>query len=75
MIRIHFKLPDELYSEAKRIAAEQGISVAEVLRRGLEQMRLMHPRRPGRCDWQPPQPIKLGKFLAPEEHWRELGNS
>ena len=35
MIRICIRLPIELYREAKRIAAGQGISLAEVLRRRL----------------------------------------
>jgi len=75
MNRIQIRLVVELYSEAKRVASEQGISLAEVLRRALEQMRLIHPRRPDKRNWRPPQPMSLGKFLTAEEHWRELGNS
>ncbi len=75
MIRTQIQLPDELYREAKRIAAEQEISLAEVLRRGLEHMQRIYP--PGRSStpWQPPVPDELGQFQAPEEHWRELGNT
>ena len=75
MIRTQIQLPDELYREAKRIAAEQEISLAEVLRRGLEHMQRIYP--PGRSDgpWQPPAPDALGEFRAPEERWRELGNT
>ncbi|WP_376690271.1 antitoxin [Wenzhouxiangella sp. EGI_FJ10409] len=75
MVRTQIQLPDELYREAKRIAAEQEISLAEVLRRGLEHMQRIYP--PGRGDgpWQPPAPDALGEFQAPEDSWRELGNA
>lgn len=46
MIRTQIQLPDALYREAKRIAAEQEISLAEVLRRGLEHMQRIYPPRP-----------------------------
>lgn len=74
MIRTQIQLPDELYREAKRIAAEQEISLAEVLRRGLEHMQRIYPPRPNKDSWHPPQPTGLGRFRAAEEHWRELAN-
>ncbi|TVQ48681.1 MAG: antitoxin [Gammaproteobacteria bacterium] len=75
MIRTQIQLPDELYREAKRIAAEQEISLAEVLRRGLEHMQRLYP--PGRSHhpWHPPPADALGAFRAPKERWRELGNA
>ncbi|GAB4117170.1 MAG: antitoxin [Wenzhouxiangellaceae bacterium] len=75
MIRTQIQLPDELYREAKRIAAEQEISLAEVLRRGLEHMQRIYPPRPDQRPWRPPAPISLGAFQAPEDDWRELANS
>ena len=74
MIRTQIQLPDELYREAKRIAAEQEISLAEVLRRGLEHMQRIYP--PGRGDrpWRPPEPATLGEFKAAQNDWRELAN-
>ncbi len=75
MIRTQIQLPDELYREAKRIAAEQEISLAEVLRRGLEHMQRIYPPRSSNRPWQPPAPDALGEFQAPEERWRELGNT
>lgn len=75
MIRTQIQLPDELYREAKRIAEEQEISLAEVLRRGLEHMQRIYPPRPNARRWQPPEPAALGPFQAPEAHWRELANS
>ena len=74
MIRMQIQLPDELYRTAKRIAAEQEISLAEVLRRGLEHMERIYPPRPTRSDWQPPAPKHLGQFQATVEQWRELAN-
>ena len=75
MIRTQIQLPDELYRTAKRIAAEQEISLAEVLRRGLEHMERMYPPRPTSSDWQPPAPKHLGRFQVPGEQWRELANN
>ena len=74
MIRTQIQLPDELYREAKRIAAEQEISLAEVLRRGLEHMQRIYPPRPNDRPWQPPKPTALGPFRASRAHWRELAN-
>jgi hypothetical protein len=36
MARIQIQLPDELYQRAKRVAAERGLSLAALARRGLE---------------------------------------
>ena len=72
MMRTQIQLPDELYRDVKRIAAEQEMSVAELVRRGLEHMRSLYPQRSG--DWQLPEPIDLGEFKAPPEQWRELAN-
>ena len=38
MIRTQVQLPDALYHDAKRIAREQELTLAEVVRRGLEHM-------------------------------------
>lgn len=72
MIRTQIQLPDDLYREAKRIAAEQEISLAEVVRRGLEHMQRIYPPRPG--VWRPPEPAGLGRFRAPADQWRDLAN-
>lgn len=69
------QLPDRLYAEAKRIAAEQEITLAEVVRRGLEHMVRSYPRGRGTPGtWKPPPARPLGRFLAPPERWRELAN-
>jgi hypothetical protein len=75
MIRTQVQLPDELYRDAKRIAEEHQMTLAEVVRRGLEHMVRIYPRRHAAADiWQPPTPSRLGPFRASEDAWRELAN-
>lgn len=74
MTRTQIQLPDELYRQAKRIAAEQEITLAEVVRRGLEHMLRIYPPTSASEDWQLPEPRHLGRFRAPEDEWRELAN-
>jgi len=45
MVKTQVQIPDGLYSEAKRIAAEYEMSFAEVVRRGLERIIPAYPRR------------------------------
>lgn len=49
------------------------MTLAEVVRRGLEHMARIYPpnREP---EWKLPEPRRLGGFLAPQERWRELAN-
>lgn len=75
MVRTQVQLPDELYRAAKRLAAQQEITLAEVVRRGLEHMLRIYPLRPERTVWQLPAPRRLGRFLTPVEEWREQGNA
>lgn len=75
MIRTQIQLPDELHREAKRIASEQEISLAELVRRGLEHMQRIYPAGRSDSQWRPPEPDALGDFQAPEDRWRVLGNS
>ena len=75
MIRTQVQLPNELYRDAKRIAEEHEITLAEVVRRGLEHMVRVYPRRDAVADsWQPPTPRRLGPFGVSEDAWRELAN-
>jgi hypothetical protein len=74
MIRTQIQLPDELYQAAKRIAAEQEITLAEVMRRGLEHMLQLYPPRPQAGQWRPPSARRLGPFRAQKEQWRDLAN-
>jgi len=75
MVRTQIQLPDDLYRDAKRLAEEHEITLAEVVRRGLEHMiRIYPPRDVTASGWRLPEPRHLGRFLAPEEQWRELAN-
>lgn len=75
MIRTQVQLPDQLYRDAKRIAREQEMTLAEVVRRGLEHMVQIYPGRDtASATWQPPTPRRLGPFQVSEDSWRELAN-
>jgi hypothetical protein len=51
MIKTQVQLPDELYHTAKAIAAQREWSLAEVVRRGIEQMALAYPLRTPAKPW------------------------
>lgn len=68
MVMTQVQIPDALFREVKRVAAENEMSFAEVVCRGLEEIILHYP--PGRersAEWQMPRAFDLGKTLAPEE--------
>lgn len=75
MVKTQVQIPDHLYREAKRVAAENEMSFAEVVRRGIEEMVQHYPagRRPTE-DWRPPKPKDLGTTLAPEGEWTALSH-
>jgi hypothetical protein len=61
MIRTQIQLPDELYREVKRVAAEREMSLAELVRRGLETILSHFPAHPeARDTWALPKPRPLG---------------
>lgn len=69
------QIPDELYRDAKRIARDHEMTLAEVIRRGLEHMVQIYPEQgTASGQWQPPAPRRLGAFRASEDAWRELAN-
>ena len=73
MVKTQVQIPDALFREAKRLAAENEMSFAEVVRRGLEEIIKHHP--PGRTraeSWSLPQHFDMGATLAPEEEWTAL---
>jgi len=73
MVKTQVQIPDGLFLEAKRVAAENEMSFAEVVRRGLEEIILHHP--PGReraAEWVMPAAFDLGETLVPEEEWTTL---
>jgi hypothetical protein len=73
MVKTQIQLPDHLFREAKRIAAEYEMSFAEVVRRSLERTMPGYPPRSS-APWHPPEPLDLGPVLAPVEEWRLLAN-
>ena len=60
MVKTQVQIPDHLYQEAKRIAAEYEMSFAEVVRRGLERVVANYPPRQMHGDWEPPEARRLG---------------
>ena len=74
MVRTQIQLPDALYDEAKRVAREREMSLAEVVRRGVEYITRVYPPVTGGKPWSPPTPSDLGPFRAPEEDWRLIVN-
>lgn len=75
MIRTQVQLPDALYEQAKDVARRHEISLAELVRRGLEHMLRLYPldEKPP-TGWALPDPLALGELQAPVEEWRELAN-
>lgn len=73
MIKTQVQIPDALYREAKRVAAEYEMSLAEVVRRSLERTLPAYP--PRRPEWHPPEPMKLGmRVRVEDDEWRLLAN-
>lgn len=76
MVKAQVQIPDHLYREAKRIAAEREMSFAEVVRRGLEAMvstyPALAPTAPDR--WEPPAPRRLGWRGLSASELRDLAN-
>ena len=67
MTKTQVQLPDELYRRAKKLAAAREVSLAELVRNGLEYILSTHtpPEQPA-ADWEPPKPRRLGwRGLAP----------
>jgi hypothetical protein len=77
MTKTQVQLPDELYREAKRVAKEREISLAEVMRRGLEYIVKAYPpldRSKKRAKkWKLPGPLNRGLKADPfaDPEWRE----
>lgn len=75
MVKAQVRIPDRLYKQAKRVARENEMSFADVVRRGLERVVGELPRRPAsRSAWRPPRPRDLGVPLVPESDWTTLAH-
>ncbi|MEN9665654.1 MAG: hypothetical protein RLZZ326_2017 [Planctomycetota bacterium] len=75
MVKTEVQIPDALYREAKRLADENEMTFAEVVRRGLEEIvRHYPPGRMNRREWHLPESFDMGRPLAPEEQWTALSH-
>ena len=73
MVKTQIQIPDHLFQEAKRIAAECEMSFAQVVRMGLEGVVRQFPAaRLSPDEWRPPVPVDMGAPLVPEEQWDAL---
>ena len=74
MTRTQIQFPDALYEQAKRLAEAREISLAELVRRGLEYMlSVSATAKPGAVAWDLPEPVRLGAddpFAAPDWRYR-----
>ncbi len=74
MVRTQIQLPDALYEEVKRVAREREMSLAEVVRRGVEYITRAYPAVGSDRIWAPPPASNLGAFKASPQDWRLLVN-
>jgi hypothetical protein len=73
MIKTQIQLPETLYRELKRVAAEREMSLAEVLRRGAEYITQVYlPIEKGKPDAGLPGPFNVGVKGDPfaNPNWR-----
>lgn len=71
MIRTQVQLPDELYEKAKRFSREREMSLAEVVRRGLEQFLDRYPAQTPADPWVVPT-FDGGGTLVPLEKLKDF---
>lgn len=75
MTRTQIQLPDALYEQAKALARRHEISLAELVRRGLEHMLRIYPAdEKSSPAWAMPESLDLGELRAPVERWREIAH-
>ena len=73
MKRTQIQLPDPLFKEVKRVASLMDISIAEVVRRGIESFIRKYPTfKLPQEHWTPPSKGGLGEFLTDHVDWRSL---
>ena len=75
MIKTQVQIPNSLYMEAKRISAEYEMSLAEIMRRGIEKMVDVYPhKRASKAAWSPPKAKALGWRGLSHDQLRDLAN-
>ncbi len=75
MIKTQVQVPDHLYDEAKRIAHDYEMSLAEVFRRALERLAPFYPPRQAASaptEWQLPTPRRLGAKALTSVQLRDI---
>jgi hypothetical protein len=71
MVRTQVQLPDKLYEQARRLAEQKEISLAEVVRRGLEHLLTIYPvDRPSEWQLEAPANTELRQDPFAEPDWR-----
>jgi hypothetical protein len=75
MVKTQVQIPDHLYKEAKRVAAESEMSFAHVVRLGLEMVLKARPAgRQAANQWRVPKGKNMGLPRVAEEHWTEVAH-
>lgn len=67
MVRTQIQMPDQLFQRAKRIAESREMSLAELIRRGLELLLDRWPEQPSLVQWTLPIFNSGGMLVALEE--------
>lgn len=75
MVKTQVQIPDHLFKEAKRLAAENEMSFAQVVRLGLEMVIQARPagRQPA-TQWKMPPAKNMGVPLIDEAQWTEVAH-
>ena len=76
MKRAEVQLPDTIYQQVEKRAAQLHLTVPEFLCQAAEQMLRRHPqpRSKANGDWRFPEGRHLGAFRVSVEDWRLLAN-
>ena len=76
MKRADVQLPDTIYQQVEKLAAQSHLTVPEFLRQAAEQIiqQQTKPEPKPNGEWRFPEGRRLGPFRAPVEDWRLLAN-
>lgn len=75
MVRTQIQLPDKLYRDLKALAAQQEWTMAETVRRSVEEYLERHPVREGPGgEWKLPAPMDLRMKDVHPDDFRLLAN-
>lgn len=75
MVRTQVQFPDKLYRELKALAEAQEWTMAETVRRSVEEYLDRHPvKDKAATEWKLPRPLDLGPIKVHHRHFRLLAN-